>query len=79
MENDERKKLKKYHVSYSTFMMITAMGKVGLVASSSSLTDKNNTTLSNCQQCQIVKFSNCQNVKLSQFQMSCIIRVCRLT
>ena len=49
MENDERKKLKKYHVSYSTIMMITAMGKVGLVASSSSLTDKNNTTRQLCR------------------------------
>ena len=35
-------------------------------------------TMSNCQQCQIVRMSNCQNVKLSQYQMSCIIRVCRL-
>ena len=37
--------------------------------------------ISNCKnvklsKCQIVK---CQNVKLSQYQMSCIIRVCRLT
>ena len=50
-------------------------------------------TMSNCQQCQVVKLSampNCkivnnvklsnfQIVKLSQYQMSCIIRVCRLT
>ena len=34
---------------YSTIMMITAMGKVGLVASSSSLTDKNNTTRQLCR------------------------------
>ena len=44
-------------------------------------------TMSNCQnvklsKCQIVnnvKLSNFQIVKLSQYQMSCIIRVCRLT
>ena len=42
--NEKLWEKKKYHVFYSTMMMITTMGKVGLVASSSSLTDKNNTT-----------------------------------
>ena len=44
--------------------------------------------MSNCQnvkisKCQNIKMSNCQNfnlsIKLSQYQMSCIIRVCRLS
>ena len=34
--------------------------------------------LSNCQKIKMSKSSNCQNVKLSQYQMSCIIRVCGL-
>ena len=42
MENYEKKRNTTF--LSSTIMMITAMGKVGLVASSSSLTDKNNTT-----------------------------------
>ena len=47
--NEKLWEKKKYHVFYSTMMMITTMGKVGLVASSSSLTDKNNTTRQLCR------------------------------
>ena len=59
---------------------------VNQIVKLSTMSNCPNVQMSWCQQCQqyqIVKLLNCQIVnqivKLSKYQMSCIIRVCRLT